>query len=147
VSEEELGERLRKLFAASEPVPASLIQAANEAISWRDPDGELARLAAEPASEPSHLRGGQPRLMTFRSGGVVVDLEVSAEDGSVRLLGELDPPRAAGITAEWPGGRLTMQADGHGRFAAQGLPKGWIRLVIDIGPAPGGPVVTEWFRG
>jgi hypothetical protein len=141
MDDEEVGQVLRDLLAASDPVPPPSMQAACEAIGWRDPDSELARLAAEPAA--AHLRGGQPRLLTFSSGGLVVDLEVAeAADGSVRLVGQLDPPHAADVTVESAGGARRLRADDQGRFAAEGLPDGWMRVVVVSGA---GRTATEWF--
>lgn len=101
-------------------------------------------LAAEPAA--ARLRGGQSRLLTFSSGGLVVDLEVAeANDGSVRLVGQLDPPQAADVTVESAGGVQEVPADDQGRFAADGLPRGWTRVVVVSGAAREARTATEWF--
>lgn len=146
MSEEDLGERLRALLASSDLVPPDALQAAYEAIGWRDPDAALAQLVAEPEPDLTRLRGRQPRLLTFRSNGIVVDLEVSAEDGTARLLGQLDPPQPAEITIESPGGSRSTQADSQGRFAAENLPAGWLRVLIGVGAADRHRTATEWFR-
>jgi len=82
VNDEELGEVLRALLAAADPVPQASLQAAYESIGWRDPDSELALLDSEPALQPTYLRGRPSRLLTFRTGGIVIDLEVSEADSS-----------------------------------------------------------------
>jgi hypothetical protein len=141
MDDEGLGQVLRDVLAASDPIPAPSMQAAYQAIGWRDPDSELARLAAEPAG--AHLRGGQSRLLTFSRDGLVVDLELAgADDGSVRLVGQLDPPHAADVTAESAEGARRLRADDQGRFAAEGLPEGWMRVVVVSGT---GRTATEWF--
>jgi len=144
MDDEELGQMLRDLLAASDPVPPPSMQAAYEAIGWRDADSELALLAAEPAA--AQLRGGQSQLLTFSSGGLVVDLEVAeANDGSVRLVGQLDPPHAAEVTVESAGGARWVRADDQGRFAADGLPGGWTRVVVADGATRQTRTATEWF--
>ena len=146
MNDEELGEVLRSLLAAADPVPPASLQAAHETIGWRDPDSELALLASESAPQPAHLRGGRSRLLTFHTEGIVVDLEVSEEDGTVQLLGQLDPPQTADVTVESAGGSRATQADNQGRFAADGLRSGWIRVVITSRTAGGTRTATEWFH-
>jgi hypothetical protein len=48
----------------------------------------------------AHTRDEAPRLLMFTSEGVTIDLEMATEDGIVRLLGRLDPPRATEIRVE-----------------------------------------------
>ena len=63
-------------------IPATAIEAANAAISWRDLDATLARLTADSGRELSHLRGEQPRRGWIR---VVV---VSAAGADARIATE-----------------------------------------------------------
>lgn len=146
MNDEELGEILRAVLAAADPVPQAAVQAAQESIGWRDPDSELARLDSEPVLQPAHLRGRPSRLLTFRTGSIIIDLEVSEADGQVRLLGQLDPPQAADVAVQSASGSRNLRADNQGRFAVEGLPDGWMRVLVTSGNAEGGRVTTEWFR-
>ncbi len=146
MNDEELGEVLRALLAAADPVPQASLQAAYESIGWRDPDSELALLDSEPALQPTYLRGRPSRLLTFRTGGIVIDLEVSEADGHVRLLGQLDPPQPIEVAVQSTSGTRTLRTDSQGRFAVDGLPDGWMRVLIASGAADEGRTATEWFR-
>jgi len=146
MNDEELGEVLRAVLAAADPVPQASLQAAYESIGWRDPDTELALLDSEPTLQLAHLRGRPARLLTFRVGDLVIDLEISDEDGQVRLLGQLDPPQAADVAVQSASASRTLQADNQGRFTVEGLPDGWMRVLVASGKAEGERVTTEWFR-
>jgi len=146
MSEEDLGAALHDLLATVDQVPGAAIQAANAAIGWRDLDADLARLTAESELELTHLRGGQPRLLSFSSGQTIIELEVSSVGGVARLLGQLDPPQEAEITVESATEVRGAQADRHGRFSVDDLTADWLRVIVV--PAADGAArsVTEWFR-
>jgi hypothetical protein len=145
MGEEEMAAALRELLATVDRVPEAALTAANAAIGWRRLDGELARLIAESGPQLSHLRGRQPRLLTFRHGDVIVELEVSSDDGVARLLGQVDPPQQADVTIESAAESRSLRTDGQGRFTVTDLPAGWMRVVV--GWAAGRPrTTTEWFR-
>jgi hypothetical protein len=146
MSEEEVAARLRELLAAVDRVPQAALRAANSAITWRDPEAELARLTAESGLSAPSLRGGEPRLLTFRASHAIIELEISSEDGAARLLGQLDPPRPAAVTIESATRSLTTRADGHGRFSADGLVSGWIRVVVAPSDSDDERTATQWFR-
>jgi hypothetical protein len=144
MSEEGVAAALRAVFAAVDRIPATAVEAANAAIGWRDLDAELARLESDAGLEVSFLRGGQPRLLTFRSGPLIIELEVSADGAGARLLGQLDPPRAAAVTIESEAWSHRTHADDQGRFSAAGLGPDRMRVVVSGGE--GERTATEWFR-
>jgi hypothetical protein len=144
MSEEDAGTALRALLAAVDRVPGAALEAANAAIGWRSLDADLARLTTESGLELSHLRGGQPRLLTFRCGPTIIELEVSSVDGVARLLGQLDPPRDAEVTVESAAGPWDTRADIQGRFSFAGLRADWMRVVV--AGAADERTATEWFR-
>jgi hypothetical protein len=148
-SEEELGSALRELLAAADPVPAASLAAASHTLAWRDPDAALAELTSDLTEDATvgSVRGTPPRLLTFTTGAVTIDLEVTAEGGRVRLLGQLVPTGPAGVVVEHPTGSTATTADELGRFAAEGLPPGWLRVVVDQPGPPPARSHTEWFTG
>jgi hypothetical protein len=149
VNDDDLGAALHSLLAAVDPVPEAAMQAAYAAIGWRDLDSQLARLTSDTAGERElvHLRGQPPRLLTFRSGSTTIDLEISAQDGTVRLLGQLDPPVAATVAVQSAAGQETaVVADAHGRFSADGLPDERMRVIVDFTEDSRERAATEWFR-
>jgi hypothetical protein len=116
------------------------------AISWRDLDAKLAQLTADSGRELSHLRGEQPRLLTFSNGPLVIELEVSAADGTARLLGQLDPPQETEVRIESAAGPRITRADAQGRFSVTDLAAGWIRVVVVSAAGADARIATEWFR-
>ncbi|HEY3734715.1 MAG TPA: hypothetical protein VGL63_12450 [Streptosporangiaceae bacterium] len=145
MSEEDVAAALREVLQMVDRVPEAALEAANAAIGWRDLDANLALLAAEYGPELTHLRGGQARLLTFHDQRTIIEVEVSADRGQARLLGQLDPPREADVTAETAGQSRTVRADPQGRFSFTELRDGWVRLVIADADQPSDRSVTEWF--
>lgn len=137
---------LRAVLAAVDRVPEAALAAANAAIGWRDLDADLALLTSEAGLGLSHLRGGPPRLLTFRSGQQVIELEVSSAAGVARLLGQLDPPAEADVTIESAGGSRSARADRRGRFSVVGLSDSWMRVIVSHADDPAARTATEWFR-
>jgi hypothetical protein len=97
----ELGEALR----AAGPVPQEYVTAGLAAYTWRTIDAELAiaELTFDSAcdAEPAGLTraaapAGGTRTLAFRSGPVVVEIEVSG-DG---IVGQLSPASGGRVTAE-----------------------------------------------
>ncbi|GAA3308829.1 hypothetical protein GCM10020295_71860 [Streptomyces cinereospinus] len=81
-------------------------------------------------------------MLTFRSGDLTVDVEVTAQG----LMGQLLPPQPARIEVlggPQPAAPDTLTADAMGRFAGTVAPAGpfALRLRTD-----GEVVVTEWLR-
>ena len=137
---------LRVVLTAVDRVPEAALAAANAAIGWRDLDAELALFAVESGLELSHLRGGQPRLLTFRVGQKIIELEVSSVAGIARLLGQLDPPGEAAVTIESAAQPRNTRADSHGRFTVVGLDDSWMRVIVIRADDARERMATEWFR-
>ena len=136
---------LRAVLAAGDRVPEAALAAAKAAIGWRDLDADLALLTSESGLGLSHLRGGPPRLLTFRSGQQVIELEVSSAAGATRLIGQLDPPAAADVTIESAQGSRSARADSRGRFSVVGLSDSWLRVIVSRADHPDARTATEWF--
>ncbi|HEY1488599.1 MAG TPA: hypothetical protein VGF84_20985 [Micromonosporaceae bacterium] len=145
MNEENAAAALTALFATVDPVPAEAMAAAYDAFAWRDIDAELAQLTFETAADQTlaHTRGEAPRLLTFTSDGVTIDLEVATEGEAVRLLGQLDPPQTAHVIAEAANESVSIHADARGRFQLDGLPAGRLRVVVTLDETR---VATEWFH-
>ncbi|MGH2771271.1 MAG: hypothetical protein ACRDJF_12240, partial [Actinomycetota bacterium] len=86
-------EKLRRIAAWMDPVPASVVSAARAVLTWRRIDAELAELAYDSVMDEAGLvtvRGAEtPRLLTFQTSGITVDLEVTSNDDERRLVGQL----------------------------------------------------------
>jgi hypothetical protein len=137
-----LEEELREAAAILDPVPAGLRQIAIEAYALRDVDARIAELTFDSLIDAIPVRGAVdvPRMLTFHSGGLTVDVEVSAQG----LMGQLLPPQPASIEVlAGPRAGAALLADDMGRFAADAPPAGPFALRLRTG---GEVVVTEWLR-
>ena len=144
VSDEMILATLRMAAAVREPVPACVLQAARDAFAWRLIDAELAELVADSALEMAHagIRGGwQPRLVTFEvPGGTALELEACSDGGGIRLLGQVVPARPGTAEVQHPGGKIAVDVDQVGRFSAQGIRPGPMRVKLRLVTADG----TGW---
>ncbi|MEU2778601.1 hypothetical protein ABZ646_38455 [Streptomyces sp. NPDC007162] len=137
-----LEEELRQAAAVLDPLPAGLLQTAMDAYALHDLDARIAELAFDSLVDAVPVRGVEdpPRMLTFRAGGVTVDVEFTAEG----LLGQVLPPQSARI--EVLGGPSVVRpltADGMGRFTGDAPPAGPFALRLRTG---GEVIVTEWLR-
>ncbi|MFE9675315.1 hypothetical protein ACFYO5_14525 [Streptomyces sp. NPDC006259] len=133
---------LREAAAILDPVPAGLRLLAVEAYALHDLDAKIAELTFDSLVDAIPVRGAVdvPRMLTFHTGGLTVDVEVTPRG----IMGQLLPPQAASIEVldgPRPGAALT--ADDMGRFTSEARPTGPFALRLRAG---GEVVVTEWMR-
>ncbi|GEC02866.1 hypothetical protein SSP24_05210 [Streptomyces spinoverrucosus] len=139
-----LEEELRGAAAVLDPVPAELRRIAVDAYALHDLDARLAELTFDSLVDAIPVRGvtDAPRMLTFRSGELTVDVEVTAQG----LMGQVLPPQPARIEVlggPQPAAPDTLTADAMGRFAGHVAPSGPFALRLRTG---GEVVVTEWLR-
>jgi hypothetical protein len=146
VGEDGMEAALRAVLTTVDRVPGAAIAAANAAIGWRNVDADLALLATESELELAHLRGAQPRLLTFHGRQTVIELQVSSVAGTARLLGQLDPPCEADVSVESAARTRNTHADSRGRFSVVGLDDSWMRVIVTRADGASEPTATEWFR-
>jgi hypothetical protein len=133
---------LRLASGILDPVPAELRQLAVEAYALHDLDARLAELTFDSLVDAIPVRGATdpPRMLTFHSGDVTVDVEVSAQG----LMGQVLPPQPASIEVlSGPRTAASLTADDMGRFTTDTAPAGPFALRLRAG---GEVVVTEWLR-
>jgi hypothetical protein len=156
MSDEPIERELRDAAQLLDPVPPHLVRAATGAFAWRTIDADLAELVYDSLAEPAAAVRGvavpgvavpgaeQPRLLTFRTSALTVELEVVGEGATRRVVGRVSPAGPADLEVRHGRGMVTVSADGLGRFAAGGLAPGPVRLRVQpVGEAPA--VVTDWF--
>ncbi|MEU9986438.1 hypothetical protein ACFZCP_40345 [Streptomyces sp. NPDC007971] len=137
-----LEEELRQAADVLDPVPVELRQLALDAYALHDLDARIAELTFDSLVDALPVRGvpDAPRMLTFRAGGLTVDVEVTGEG----LIGQVLPPQSARI--EVLGGPQTARAvtvDTLGRFTSDAPPAGPFALRLRTG---GEKIVTEWLR-
>jgi hypothetical protein len=138
-----LGE-LRGALDEARQVPADHLSAARAAFAWRTIDDELAvaELVFDSACDPApagQLRStASARLLTFRHGEVVLEIEVTEEG----IAGQLSPPAAGRVTAGTATGDYDRtEIDPVGYFTLAPAPRGPVRLRATTA---GFTVTTSW---
>jgi hypothetical protein len=148
--EDELFQRLTEMLSPQHNPPAMVMELAKQSFGLRTVDAELAELTADSAVEgtASAVRRGAPadapRLLTFETTGLLVELEIGGSGRRHRILGELAPTGPATIEVRQPGagGSRLITADDDGRFVLEDLSPGPFSLTCR---RPGrSPVTTEW---
>ncbi len=140
--------RLRGVARAVDPVPANLVELGRAAFDMRTLDAELAALVLDSerpdlaAPAGALVRGtGQPRLLTFETSDVTIEIEHDER----RLRGQLLPPQAAVLVVQHAAGAVEASADADGRFALDGVSAGPVRIRATLAGRP--PIETAWTSG
>ena len=135
---------LRRVAEQADPVPASVVAAAKASFIWRTVDIELAELVADSLLATAGVRSTEAgRLLTFRGPRLEVEVEIADRGTSRRLTGQLVPVGSADVTVAWASGSVRAAADDMGRFVADGVPAGSVRIEVRRN-ADERPVVTSW---
>ncbi|MFC9287563.1 hypothetical protein [Streptomyces sp. NPDC057052] len=133
---------LREAAAILDPVPAELRLLAVEAYALHDLDAKIAELTFDSLVDAIPVRGAVdvPRMLTFHTGGLTVDVEVTSRG----IMGQLLPPQSASVEVlDGPRAGAALTADDMGRFTSEARPTGPFALRLRAG---GEVVVTEWMR-
>lgn len=145
-TEEAVLARLGSAFDTIDPVPLAAIEAAVASLSWRDPDTALAELVADSLTAASDVRTrpeAGPRLLTFESDSLTVEVEVADLGETRRLVGQLVPPQRAEVDVHSDTGATRVVADDLGRFTVDSVPGGLVSLVCHLSSPPT-RVATSW---
>jgi hypothetical protein len=76
------------------------------------------------------------RQLSFRTSGLVVDLELTGSGESRRLTGQLIPGQSGVVEIR---GVITVEADAGGRFSIDAFPPGHVSLRCRLGT-----IATGW---
>jgi hypothetical protein len=130
-----------------DPTPEFVLAAARAVFALRRLDAELAELVRDSADERAGLiavRGdGDVRLISFETGPVAVELQVT-QRGSMRdLVAQISGADVAVAEVETPGLRHNA-ALADGVVTVDGVPAGLLRLHVRT--ADGHELVTSWVR-
>jgi hypothetical protein len=147
--DEQLMDLIREATAGQDAVPDRVVEAAREAWTWRTVDAELAALLHDSMADVDALAGvrgaGTVRALSFGAGDHMIEVEISEDGDRRRLVGQVMPPPATGVRSivldRIDGGVLELDLDELGRFEADRLPAGLVRLRTT---GAEGRVVTEW---
>lgn len=137
-----LEEELRQAAAILDPVPPEVYRTALEAFALIDLDAKIAGLTFDSLTHGIPVRGvtDAPRMLTFDTGELTVDVEVTPHG----MFGQLMPPQAARIEVlGGPRASRALDADELGRFTSDDPLSGPFALRVRAGADV---VVTEWLR-
>lgn len=140
--DDDLFDDLRRAVEEHDPVPERMVAAADAAFTFRTFEAELAlaELVFDSHSQEAGqlVRGGTAvRTLSFQSAEGGLELEVTREAGTLRVIGQLSPARAIAVQLCTPSGEATVTSDELGRFAASVAPPRPFRLRFES-------VTTEW---
>lgn len=144
--DDDLMARLRHIAADVEGVPDLVDESARAAFLTRRLDDEIATLLGDSATHPATVRAGTPapRLLSYESGPVSLDLEVDDDpDGGHRLRGLVTGAEGDVEVDAGPGTTLPAVVDDLGWFTVT-VPRGPVR--VRVRAADGTPVTTGWLR-
>jgi hypothetical protein len=132
-----------------DPVPARLMQHAIAAYAIRSLDTDLAELIFDSLADNAQpVRSGeQSRLLTFTSGEVTIEVEVTRSGPTLRLIGQLLPAGPAEIDIRGPQRTVTVMADALGRFSSADFPAGPFNLRLRGEGGDQRDIVTDWVIG
>jgi hypothetical protein len=139
--------QLRDMFDAVDPMPPDLVAGGQALFGLRRLDEELAELVRDSAEERDRMlavRGeGDVRLISFETGPVAVELQVT-ERGAVRdLVAQIAGTVVNGAEVETPAGRRAAPVQ-DSLFTLDAVPAGLLRLRLRT--AAGTELVTSWVR-
>jgi hypothetical protein len=145
---------LGRVLRAADPVPPDVALAARSALAWLRLDAELAELAYDSLLDESWLAGvrgavaEQPRLMTFTTDDVSLEVQVSLVVMRRRLVGQIVPPQPARVDVRHeshPDAVMTAAADHLGRFIVDDVDAGPISLRCRLlGGGEERVIETDW---
>ena len=143
-----LGE-LRRIAAVVDPVPEALAHAGRESLTWLRVDAELAELLSDSIVDDERLAlvrsSGGVRAVTFEADGLTIELDILGEGAHRTLVGQLVPAGTAEVEIQTSDGASTaVKADPHGRFRAESVPEGRVRLRVTGHPSSAAPAETSW---
>lgn len=148
--DDRLVDQLRAVATRLDPPPAALAEAARAALAWRTIDAELAELSYDSVTDDRELVGvrgetASPRLISFEADGLTIEVEVSAQGGSRRVMGQVVPMQPVRVEIRHGSGVAVAEADDLGRFRAESVPAGSISLRCHVGTGDSARTVnTDW---
>jgi hypothetical protein len=145
--DEELLTRLRDVLAEVDPVPGHLAGGAKALLGLRRLDEELAELVRDSAEEQGRLLGvrgkGDVRLISFETGPVTVELQVTERGPARDLVAQVSGTGIARAEVETPSGRQPVPVK-DSLFTLDGVAAGLLRLRLLTDS--GRELVTSWVR-
>jgi hypothetical protein len=146
--DELLLDELRRIASIVDPIPEALMHAGRESLTWLRVDAELAELLSDSIVDDERLAlvrsGGGVRAVTFEADGFAIELDILGDGAHRTLVGQLVPAAIAEIELQTSEAARTLSSDAHGRFRAEHVPAGRMRLRVTGHPESPAPAETSW---
>ncbi|HZC72706.1 MAG TPA: hypothetical protein VE442_18555 [Jatrophihabitans sp.] len=145
-TDDELMEQLRRIANEVDAVPDLVDESARAAFTTRRLDDELAELLRDSYSAaPAEVRAEQPgpRMLSFESGEVALELQIEEIHGRLVLRG-LAVGTLGDAEVETTSGTHSAAVDEQGWFRVDALPVEPLRVRVQA--ANGTSVTTGWIR-
>ncbi|MEV6238618.1 hypothetical protein [Lentzea sp. NPDC051838] len=115
---------VRDVYGAIDPMPSGILDDIRFALAVEHLETEVARAAEDLI--PVVTRGeDEQRLHTFECAAMTIVVSVRHNDnGTARVDGWLEPPRAHPVELRTPEGSITTWSDERGRFALDSVAHG-----------------------
>jgi hypothetical protein len=85
---------------------------------------------------------GGPRRVSFRTSGLVIELEITGSGESRQMAGRLIPAQSGVVEIR---GVVAVEADARGRFTAEAVPPGQVSVRCRLGTdADRARIATGW---
>ena len=136
-------------FLPADPVPPQVFASAVSALGRRTAGAVPALECLDSALMKTGIgvRAGAalPRLIGFECETLSVELQIIDEPEGRVVVGQLLPARAGVVHVRHINGDTLAEADDHGRFEADHIPRGPLGLRIDVRVDGGSATVTtDW---
>jgi hypothetical protein len=148
-SDDEMLARLGELMDRSDPMPADVVAQARPLFLLRRLDEQLVELIRDSADDRESdrvlaVRGqGDVRLISFETGPVTVELQVTEQGTTRDLVAQITGTAVVRAEVETSGGRQQVHVD-DGLFSTDGVQNGLLRLrLLTEG---GRELVTSWVK-
>jgi hypothetical protein len=136
--------QLAQLYAAIDPVPDSLVERLQFAITLDALNAELAELQQQPmdAMAARSTEASEVKTLTFTSDSLTTMVTISAAGPDrVRIDGWAAPGGGARVELRQVETSVLVYADEDGRFVFDDVPHGLSRFVVHVQPESGRPPV------
>jgi hypothetical protein len=146
-TDDELMDQLRRIANEVDAAPDVVTESARAAFSTRRLDDELAELLQDShATTAASVRLAQPapRLLSFESGDVSLELQVEEVRGRIVLRGMAIGTVGDAEIETTTAGRQVIAVDDRGWFRVEALPVEALRVQVQA--TNGASVTTGWIR-
>ena len=123
--------QLRAVYDRHDPPPSGLVDWVTLVLSLDDMDVQMCRLTSELSALATRTGEENASTITFENSDLTIMLRLEERgDGQLRVDGWIAPATEQDVEIRTGEQTLTTQADTHGRFAFDRVPRGLAHLIL-----------------